>query len=69
MNIIDQIDSEIAALRKRKETIQKACSHPEKTSVNKGSDGDIMNGRDPSYWREHTCHLCGLKWTTSQNED
>jgi hypothetical protein len=68
MNVIDQIDDQIDALKKRKAEIQQACSHPDKRSVNKGDDGNILTGREESYWTDHTCNLCGHKWTTSQKD-
>lgn len=69
MNIIEQIDAEIAALKKRKQHIQLNCSHPDKTSINKGSSGNAMVGREAQAWTEHTCNLCGLQWTTDQNKN
>lgn len=66
MNIIEKIDKEIDALLDRKEKIQSACSHPDKSSVKNGDSGNVMTGRDPSYWVDHECNLCGKRWRDSQ---
>jgi hypothetical protein len=66
MNVIEQIDREIEALEKRKAAIQKKCSHPDITKINKGDSGNILTGRDQSYWSDNTCNLCGHRWTSEQ---
>jgi hypothetical protein len=66
MTIIQKIDDEIATLLLKKKSIQELCSHPAKTSVRGGSDGDIMSAREPSYWITHTCELCGKVWSEDQ---
>lgn len=68
MNIIDKIDEQVNVLLKRKAEIQQSCSHPDRTSVDRGDEGNILTGREESYWTEHYCNLCGHKWTTSQNK-
>jgi hypothetical protein len=66
MSIIKEIDDQIAALKKKKAEIQKKCSHPAVKSKTHYDDGNIMTGRDPSSWTDHTCELCGHQWQTEK---
>jgi len=66
MSIIKQIDDQIAALKKKKAAIQKKCSHPAVKSKTHCDDGNILTGRDPSSWTDHTCELCGYQWQTEK---
>jgi hypothetical protein len=66
MSIIKEIDDQIAALRKKKAAIQKKCSHPAVKSRTYCDEGNILTGRDPSCWTDHTCELCGYQWQTEK---
>lgn len=66
MNIIDQIDRDIAALKARKAAIQEKCSHPDITSTKRGDSGNTLTGREESSWACHTCNLCSQTWTTDR---
>ena len=66
MSIIKEIDDQIAALRKKKAAIQKKCSHPAVKSKTYCDEGNILTGRDPSCWTDHTCELCGYQWQTEK---
>lgn len=63
MNIIDQIDKEIAIFQKKKAAIRKKCSHPSTTEKPWYHEGNILTGRDDSAGVDYTCDLCGHKWT------
>ena len=66
MNIIQQIDAEIAALRDKKAAIQTKCSHPSVTATKNGDEGNILTGREASAWLENQCDLCGQQWRSEQ---
>jgi hypothetical protein len=62
MSIILEIEKQIEALEQKKADIQNKCSHPSVKKVGRGDEGNILTGRDPSYWTQCTCELCGLRW-------
>lgn len=63
---LKRIQDEQKKLDDELETIRAICSHPNATKVNRGSEGNILTGRDPSYWRECSCPDCGQIWTEDQ---
>lgn len=66
MNIIDQIDADIAKLEMKKRDIQGKCSHPSVTSALKHVDEIDCLDLPEASWAENTCNLCGHKWTVSK---
>lgn len=60
-------EEKILTAEKHLELLQEACTHPKAKKINRGSSGNIMTGRDPSYWRECTCPDCGKQWEEPQS--
>lgn len=67
--ILETLHAEILERQEKIKQIQGECSHPlsARTTENKGNTGNW--DRDDSYWTEHECGLCGLKWHTDQGWD
>lgn len=47
--------------------LQRGCAHPliARETKNRGNTGNWDRG-DDSYWTEHHCTLCCMRWTTGQ---
>jgi hypothetical protein len=65
-SIVQDIDDQIDLLYARKARIQDKCSHPEHERTPHGDGGNIMTGRDASYWYECYCSLCDKRWNEPQ---
>ena len=48
------------------ESIQSLCPHPNATKIKRGDSGNIMTGRDESYWKKCKCPDCGKQWNEDQ---
>ena len=61
-----RIEKKIDFWYKKQKQLEAKCKHKNATKTNEGSDGNIMVGRDPSYWRNCNCPDCGKHWTEDQ---
>lgn len=63
MSIMDEISKQIEDLEAKRESIRSKCSHPSVKRTPKGDSGNILTGRDASYWDDCECELCGKRWS------
>lgn len=66
--IIEELKEEASEIHARIRLIQSQCAHPlvVRTTKNKSDTGNWDRGQD-SYWTEHECGLCQLRWQTDQD--
>jgi hypothetical protein len=62
----DRILNEMAKLTDELNIVRQICPHENTSRVNRGSEGNILTGRDPSYWVECECPDCGKTWIENQ---
>lgn len=63
---IQEIMREVEELHEEMAGLQERCNHPGASRRARGDSGNIMTGRDASYWYEYECSLCFKKWSAPQ---
>lgn len=67
MKKMDELRGRLSEAQRAFNNGQRFCPHPliMRDFKNEGNTGNW--DRNDSYWTNHHCTLCGLRWTTAQN--
>lgn len=62
----EHLEKEEKRIREELKELQENCPHSNAVRKNRGDCGNILTGRDPSYWVHCSCPDCGKVWTEDQ---